>query len=277
MEPSTTPGPRLVVFAPRRIWRLNGGTRSIHDLHRVVSAGLAPAFPTGVSVLEYDPTQSHAEYEQLDPKVWVMAGVMLGLAVVALMLMLRDFSTSSYVYLAFYAIPANSAISVFPHEPVVIWYGSHGSIWWTAAAASVGTLIAGFLDHSVFVPLMNLKGLTGYKEKAWYQKAAGLFMKYPFWVIVVTGFTPIPFFPFKFLSFSLHYPLWKYLTALLVGRFPRYALLASLGYLIDIPGWLLFAIFGGAILLYVVKAGPEVYRLVRDGRRKRASAVASEE
>ncbi|MGI9039063.1 MAG: YqaA family protein [Gemmatimonadota bacterium] len=228
-------------------------------------------------MLEYDPTQSHAEYEALDPRVWAMAGVMLGLAVVALTLMLRDFSSSSYLYLAFYAIPANSAISVFPHEPVVIWYGSHGNIWWTAGAASVGTLIAGFLDHSVFVPLMNLKGLTGYKEKAWYQKAAALFMKYPFWVIVVTGFTPIPFFPFKFLSFSLHYPLWKYLTALLVGRFPRYALLASLGYLVDIPGWLLFAIFGGAIFLYVVKAGPEVYRLVRDGRRKRAAAVAGEE
>lgn len=215
---------------------------------------------------QYDPTETRPEYDRLEPKVWVMGGIMLALALVALVLMLQDFSTSSYLYLAFYAIPANSAISVFPHEPVVIWYGSQGSILWTAVAASVGTLVAGFLDHSVFVPVMNLKGLTGYKEKAWYQKAAGLFMKYPFAVIVVTGFTPIPFFPFKFLSFSLHYPLWKYLTALLMGRFPRYVLLAWIGYMIHIPGWLLIAIFGGAILGYAIKAGPEIVRYLRASR-----------
>lgn len=215
---------------------------------------------------QYDPTETQPEYDRLEPRVWVMGGIMLALALVALVLMLQDFSTSSYLYLAFYAIPANSAISVFPHEPVVIWYGSQGSILWTAVAASVGTLIAGFLDHSVFVPVMNLKGLTGYKEKAWYQKAAGLFMRYPFAVIVVTGFTPIPFFPFKFLSFSLHYPLWKYLSALLIGRFPRYMLLAWIGYVIHIPGWLLVAIFGGAILAYAMKAGPEILRYLKTSR-----------
>lgn len=218
---------------------------------------------------EYDPTATHPEYDGIEPKVWVMGGIMLTLALVALVLMLQDFSTSSYLYLAFYAIPANSAISVFPHEPVVIWYGSQGGIWWTAVAASVGTLVAGFLDHSVFVPVMNLKGLTGYKEKAWYQKAAELFMKYPFAVIVVTGFTPIPFFPFKFLSFSLHYPLWKYLSALLIGRFPRYVLLAWIGHVIHIPGWLLIAIFGGAILGYALKAGPEVLRYLKTSRAPR--------
>ena len=215
---------------------------------------------------EYDPTSFQPEYDALEPRVWVMGGIMLVLALAALVLMLQDFSTSSYLYLAFYAVPANSAISVFPHEPVVIWYGSVGSIWWTATAASAGTLVAGFLDHSVFVPVMNLKGLTGYKEKAWYQKAARLFMKYPFAVIVVAGFTPIPFFPFKFLSFSLHYPLARYLIALLMGRFPRYVVLAWIGHVIQIPTWLLIAVFGGAILAYALKGGPEVLRYLRKSR-----------
>jgi membrane protein YqaA with SNARE-associated domain len=217
-------------------------------------------------VQEYDPTSFQPEYDALEPRVWVMGGIMLVLALAALIMMLQDFSTSSYLYLAFYAVPANSAISVFPHEPVVIWYGSVGSIWWTATAASAGTLVAGFLDHSVFVPVMNLKGLTAYKEKAWYQKAARLFMKYPFAVIVVAGFTPIPFFPFKFLSFSLHYPLARYLTALLMGRFPRYVLLAWIGHVIQIPTWLLIAVFGGAILAYALKAGPEILRYLRKSR-----------
>jgi len=198
---------------------------------------------------------------------------MVTLAVVALILMLREFSSQSYLYLVFYAIPANSAISVFPHEPVVIWYGSQGSIWWTAVAASIGTMIAGYLDHSVFTPVMNLKGLTGYKEKGWYQKAARLFGKYPFAVLVVAGFTPVPFFPFKFLSFSLRYPLKKYLSALLIARFPRYALLAYIGSFFEIPSWAMFAFFGVVALIYAAKTFPAAIRYIKESRRKKAGGA----
>jgi membrane protein YqaA with SNARE-associated domain len=213
------------------------------------------------------------EYDTLDRKVWVLGGIMVMLAVVALILMLREFSSESYLYLVFYAVPANSAVSVFPHEPVVIWYGSQGSIWWTAVAASIGTMIAGYLDHSVFTPVMNLKGLTGYKEKGWYQKAARLFGKYPFAVLVVTGFTPVPFFPFKFLSFSLRYPLKKYLAALLIARFPRYLLLAYIGSFFEIPSWAMFAFFGAVALIYAVKAFPSAIRYIKESRRKKAGGA----
>ena len=209
------------------------------------------------------PQVNHIEYERLDRKVWVFGGILVGLAITALILMLREFTSESYLYLVFYAIPANSAVSVFPHEPVVIWYGSQGSIWLTGAAAGLGTLIAGFLDHSVFTPVMNLKGLTGYKEKRWYQRISKWFVRYPFAVLVVTGLTPIPFFPFKFLAFSVHYPLWKYLAALATGRFPRYVLLAWLGSLFDIPPWVLFAFFGAVIVIYLVKAVPGVVGYIR--------------
>jgi len=208
-------------------------------------------------------------YQKLGPKVWILGGLMVLMALVTLGLILQEFSSSSYLYLLFYAIPANSAVSVFPHEPVVIYFGSNGNVWYTALAASAGTLIAGFLDHSVFVPVMNLQSLAGYKDKGWYQKFARLFMKYPFFVIVVTGFTPIPFFPFKFLAFSVHYPLWKYLGALLVGRFPRYVLLAWFGSLFDIPTWVLFAFFGAVIAIYAIKAIPKAVDYIRRSRGNR--------
>jgi membrane protein YqaA with SNARE-associated domain len=210
-------------------------------------------------------------YQKLGPKVWILGSIMVVTAIVTLILILQEFSSNSYLYLAFYAIPANSAVSVFPHEPVVIYFGSNGNIWYTAIAASLGTLIAGWLDHSVFVPVMNLQSLSGYKDKIWYQKIARLFMKYPFLVIVATGFTPIPFFPFKFLAFSVHYPMWKYLSALLVGRFPRYVLLAWLGSLFKIPTWMLFAFFGFVILIYIVKAAPKVMEYLRTVRERRAA------
>lgn len=205
-------------------------------------------------------------YKKLGPKVWVAGALMVLTAVVTLVLILQEFSSSSYLYLVFYAIPANSAVSVFPHEPVVIYFGSNGNIWYTAVAASIGTLIAGFLDHTVFVPVMNLQSITGYKNKAWYRRIAKLFMRWPYMVIVMTGFTPIPFFPFKFLAFSVHYPLWKYLGALITGRFPRYVMLAWLGSLFEIPTWVLFAFFGFVILVYVVKAVPKAVAHMRESR-----------
>lgn len=212
-------------------------------------------------------------YKKLGPKVWVLAGLMVATAIVTLVLILQEFSSNSYLYLMFYAIPANSAVSVFPHEPVVIYFGSNGNVWYTALAASIGTLIAGFLDHSVFVPVMNLQSLAGYKDKTWYQKIARLFMKYPFLVIVVTGFTPIPFFPFKFLAFSVHYPMWKYLGALLTGRFPRYVMLAWVGSLFDIPTWALFAFFGVVIAVYAIKAIPNAVGYIRQTRERRTAGA----
>jgi membrane protein YqaA with SNARE-associated domain len=213
--------------------------------------------------------------ERLGPRVWFAGTVMVVLGVVAAVLMLRDFSSESYLYLAFYTIPANTAISVFPHEPALIWFGKHGSVLAAALAASVGTLVAGWLDHTVFVPVMNLQGLSGYKDLGWYQKLAGWFSRQPFWTLVLTGFTPIPFFPFKFLAFSVHYPMRRYLAALLVGRFPRYVALAWLGRLIAIPDWLLIGFFLAITLAYAWKGVPELVARLRARRVARPAVPIS--
>jgi membrane protein YqaA with SNARE-associated domain len=211
-------------------------------------------------------------YERLSRKVWVFGGLMLLTGLATLGLMLREFSSHSYLYLLFYTIPANSAISLFPHEPVVIYFGKHGSVLYTALAATAGTLIAGFLDHSVFVPAMNHRALSSFKEHAWYVRAAELFMRFPFLVLVVTGFTPVPFFPFKFLSFSVHYPLWRYLAALLTGRFPRYLILAWLGQVIDMPNWLLFGTFATVFCMYAVRFLPKAVLHIRKVRARVAGS-----
>lgn len=206
-------------------------------------------------------------YDRLGPKVWVLGALMIVIGVVTSVLMFRDFRSDSYVYLAFYSIPANTAISVFPHEPVLIYFGKVANLWISAAAATAGTLVAGIMDHAVFVPVLNLQRLTGYKEKAFYRKAIGYFQRWPFPTLVVTGFTPIPFFPFKFLAFSMHYPMWKYVIALVVARFPRYYLLALIGSAFPVPTWILVlsivVIFG----LYAVKGVPEVWARWRARRR----------
>ncbi len=205
-------------------------------------------------------------YTRLGPAVWISGAVMVVVGLVTSVLMLRDFESTSYLYLAFYSIPANTAISVFPHEPVLIYFGKVADLWLSAFWATLGTIVAGILDHMVFVPILNLQSIQAYKEKRFYRRALGYFMRWPFATIVVTGFTPIPFFPFKFLCFSIGYPMWKYVTALVVARFPRYYLLALIGATFPIPNWILIASVVVIFSLYAVKAVPEVLKRWRARR-----------
>lgn len=196
------------------------------------------------------------DYGELGPRVWAFGALMVVIGVVTTVLMLQDFRSRSYLYLLFYAIPANTAITVFPHEPVLVYFGKFANLWITAGAATAGTLAAGYMDHTVFTPLLNLEGRQAYKEGTLYRKGVRWFTRWPFATLVVAGFTPIPFWPFKFLSFSAHYPMRRYLAALAVGRFPRYLILAWVGKAFEVPNWILFGLFLAIIVLYLVKAGP---------------------
>lgn len=148
------------------------------------------------------------------------------------------------VWLYMYSIPSHVYISFLPHEPVLLFYGKSFNIWAAVIAATLGTLIAGFIDYETLGPLLRYKKIKNlYNNRALYQRSVAFFYKAPFWMVVIAGFTPIPFYPFKFLSIASNYSQNKYLLALLVGRAPRYFLLIWLGYTIKIPDWLLIAAF----------------------------------
>ncbi len=216
------------------------------------------------------------EYESLPPRVWWASAFMVLIGVVTFILMSTRGHGESYIYLFFYSIPSNTAISVFPHEPVLIYYGSFANLWYSALAATGGTMAAGWLDHRVFVPVLNYSKITQYKESRFYRKATDIFMRYPFATLVVTGFTPIPFFPFKFLCFSIHYPMWRYLLALAVSRFPRYYLLAWVGSAFGIPNWILILSVIVIFALYAIKGIPAVWRRIKLQRERREAAESEE-
>jgi membrane protein YqaA with SNARE-associated domain len=209
------------------------------------------------------------EPERVGASAWITGGAMLALGVVTSALMLGHFRSRSYLYLFFYSIPSNAAISVFPHEPVLLYFGKFADPWIAAAAATAGTLVAGWMDHTVFVPVLQLRALRGYRDSRLYRRAIELYRRWPFLTLVLAGFTPLPFFPFKFLSFSTAYPMPRYLAALAVSRFPRYLLLLWIGDVLELPTWLLVALFLGSLLVYAWRVGPSLWRRLRgqDGAR----------
>jgi membrane protein YqaA with SNARE-associated domain len=138
-----------------------------------------------------------------------------------------------------YAFISNVALAVVPHEPVVVWYGPRAGIWVTALVATAGTVLAAWVDHRLFLPLVQ-------RLAARRARTPGLlkaFARAPFAIIALSGLTPLPFFPFKAMAFTHGYPLGRYVAAVALGRLPRYALLAWLGLVIHIPAWLLALVF----------------------------------
>lgn len=155
-----------------------------------------------------------------------------------------------------YAFLSNVALAVVPHEPVVIWYGTHAGIWWTALVATAGTLAASWVDHWLFVPLIVRTGLHQRRLPGAVSGMLRFFSRAPFAIIAASGLTPLPFFPFKAMAFVSRYPIDRYLLAVAVGRFPRYLLLAWLGTALRLPTW-------GLVLLFLALAFPSLTLLVR--------------
>ena len=141
-----------------------------------------------------------------------------------------------------YAFVSNVAMSVVPHEPVVIWYGAHWGIWATAVVATIGTVAASVVDHRVFVPLVSRVATQPVLAAGSVGKVRRLFHRAPFAVIVLSALTPLPAWPFKAVAFAERYPMGRYLAAVAAGRFPRYVLLAWLGFAISVPNWVLVAV-----------------------------------
>ena len=142
-----------------------------------------------------------------------------------------------------YAFLSNVALAVVPHEPVVIWYGANWGVWSTAFVATAGTALASAVDHRVFVPLVGRVATQPLFARGMVGKIRKLFSRAPFAVLALSGLTPLPAFPFKAAAFAERYPRGRYVAAVVAGRFPRYVLLAWLGFALSVPNWVFVVLF----------------------------------
>lgn len=142
-----------------------------------------------------------------------------------------------------YTFLATVALAVVPHEPGIILAGREHGIWVTALVATAATLASAVVDYVAFVPLIRRVAHRPLLRGGVVGWVRGHFSRAPFLILAGSGLTPLPAWPFKAVAFAEHYPLVPYLTATVVGRFPRYVLLAWLGELVQIPTWVLVVAF----------------------------------
>lgn len=142
-----------------------------------------------------------------------------------------------------YSFPAEFLIAIVPHEPVILYFGKFYPALTVALITSAGTILTEAINYSVFKFVMDTKLFQKLSGKRAVSKLISLFNKAPFIALMAAGFTPIPFYPFRFLVVMAGYPVFKYLSAVFLSRTPRFFILALAGKAFNFPDWLLIALF----------------------------------
>ena len=151
--------------------------------------------------------------------------------------------SKSLVVLFFYSFPSEFLIGLVPHEPVLLYFGRFHKPLTVALVAVVGTVFAEAINYSVFRFVADINFFKKINSTKMITRIVELFSRFQFAAILVAGFTPIPFYPIRFLVVMSHYPILKYLAAVFLSRAPRFYILAQIGYTIKIPDYALIVLF----------------------------------
>lgn len=168
------------------------------------------------------------------PTVWVLVGTLVPALICTLLARVWFSEEWQLVGFFWYSIPANSFVYL-PHEPAVVYAGALYDPWIVTVAGSIATVVAGIVDYYVVKKVFEFRRVALIKETSLYQKAVRYFYWRPWLTIAVFAISPLPYYPIRLLAPSSGYPLWRYVSAYVVGRIPRYYLLALGGAWVPVP------------------------------------------
>ena len=187
-------------------------------------------------------------------KLAIMIAVFILLA--AALIFQSGSKSTALVIFGLSIIPTHILISPVAHEPIVLFYARSFSPALLAVTGGLSCCVAGAIDYLALPRLIHHPAFRSrFENQPFYRNAQRLFSKSPFWVMTLASLTPLPYYPFKFLSIAGRYPFGKYALAQLAGRIPRFYFLALLGYVIKIPTWAIAVIFVLPLLFCFVQRG----------------------
>lgn len=158
-------------------------------------------------------------------------------------------NSKSLWILFFYSFPSQFLIAIVPHEPVFLFFSKFHPAWWVTTVAIVGVLLTELLNYHLFNSFADTNLFEKVKKNRFVNYMVKLFNRAPFLALWITAFTPIPFYPLRFLVVFARYPIWKYLLAVFLARTPRFYLIAVAGQEIQIPDQALIWFFIGITVL----------------------------
>jgi membrane protein YqaA with SNARE-associated domain len=105
-----------------------------------------------------------------------------------------------------------------------------------AVAGTIGSLVAIVLDYSLIGWLVNQRLVRReLDDSAWFRWSQKVFGRAPFLLILGSALLPVPFYPVKILAIASDYSVARFCLALVLGRLPRFYLLALGGQKVHAP------------------------------------------
>ena len=150
-----------------------------------------------------------------------------------------------------YSIPGNSFVYL-PHEPAVIFAGAVYQPWLVAIVGGISTMVAAIVDYYVVRKVFEFKKVASVKETPLYKTAVRYFSWRPWLTVALFAISPLPFYVIRVLAPSAGYPIWRYVSACVVGRIPRYYLLALGGAWVPVPLRYLILMMVGLIAATII-------------------------
>lgn len=178
-----------------------------------------------------------------------------GLGVVGLAAVLIAPQLAGLFLLAVYCVPANSIVPV-PHEPGVLLVAKYYAPAAVALAATLGSVIASYADYAVVETALRHPAIDRARGRgviAWSIRMMG---RAPF--VIIVAFSLIPLLPISIiraLAPASGYSFPRYVLAGLIGRLPRFYLLAYLGSVVLVPTWALIAVTALTLAVAYASAG----------------------
>ena len=135
-------------------------------------------------------------------------------------------------HLIFFTLVVSCACQFCPLQiiPLFLWIGRTHNPIFLALLGSAATCVANLHDYYILTALLHWDRIGKARDAAWYRRAADWFGKYPFWTLALSNVVVLPVDVPRLLAISTRYSRLRFVLATLVGRYPRYLLLAGLGY-----------------------------------------------
>jgi len=162
----------------------------------------------------------------------------------ALLVTLAVLLPGARLLIAFFAYTAtlNSGLIPFPTMTVAIFLGKSYSPFLVAAVGTAGSAIASVIIYYLLTGLAKRKRMRRVKDNRLVRSLQALTRKFPFLSLALFNLVPLPIEPARFSAILNKYSIARYVTAISLGRFARYFLLATLGEAFRVPNSVLLVL-----------------------------------
>ena len=131
------------------------------------------------------------------------------------------------------------------------------NVWTTAllvgAVGAGASTIANLNDYHLFTWMLRSRRIKRVRDTRLYNASVRWFVRAPFVILVIFNILPIPIDVIRMLATTYRYSRLPFAAANFIGRFIRYAIIASITYQLGQRGWISVVVLTGIAIILLIE------------------------